>query len=269
MRKTALIAALCGLAACATGLDHQTAPVPPGADGSPRPDTPLGHDLIHARLDSAAAWLDTTAGKLDATYSDGDATRTPVEYTIGPERTHYVDGNLDGVFEKEVCVGLKYDWEDDTHLKIRARSFGLTYAEGETPCEDIQPHERWMSRFKGFLRVSTADGQNPSKPIDFAADVNDGVRLVIWNQTRGAEICRIQLWKDVPQYDDYHSTSSYNIDRGCKTALVAGAYYPMRLDVYHQSDGKSPNVRFNRAFLQLFYNNLPVGADVKFFRRSK
>ena len=184
----------------------------------------------------------------------------------GLERVHRIDNNKDGVFETEVCEELKYAWFDDEFLTIAGLAFGFRYQHGDTPCTDIDIHDRWTSIFEGFLYLTTADGSRSSHEVGFVADVNDGVRLAVMNPEGTAEICRMELWQDVPEYNSYHSTDGYPVDYCCKTTLTAGVFYPMKLEVYHESAPYSSNPLFNRAYLDMFYNGVPTGGSIEFYR---
>jgi len=79
------------------------------------------------------------------------------------------------------------------------------------------------------------------------------------------EICRMELWQDVPEYNNYHSTDGYATYYGCEATLAAGVYYPMKLEVYHESDPATSNSLFNRAYLSMFYWGVPTGGNIKFY----
>ena len=102
--------------------------------------------------------------------------------------------------------------------------------------------------------------------VEFNADANDGVRLLVKDEPNQSAICQMEMWSDVPKYDNYHSTDAYDPEHGCTAALTPGVYYPMKLEVYHQSDAKSRNRTFNRAYLDMFYWGVPRGARIEFFR---
>lgn len=185
------------------------------------------------------------------------AEETPeeVEYVDGLERTHAVGGN-------SVCPELSSAWHEDPNLRIRERSFGFAYPQGTTPCADIEPGERWESSFEGFLRMDAADVRD----VGFVADVNDGVRMTLMDPTGSSEICRMELWSDVPIAWNYHSTDAFDPDRGCQARLEPGVYYPIRIEHYHQSEPEARNATHNRAYLDMFYRGLMQGESVRFFR---
>lgn len=198
---------------------------------------------------------------------DGDGHPDCNEYVEGLKRTHRLDSDKDGVFETEVCQELADLWSEDSHLSIATRGFGFSYKEGITPCKEIGPFDKWISVFEGFLYLSTSDGAVHN--VGFNADVNDGVRFILMDSWGRVEICKMELWRDVPEYSNYHSTDEYAADYGCETDLTPGVYYPMKLEVYHESDPDSSNDIFNRAYLSMFYRGVPTGGSIEFYRAAK
>lgn len=279
----------CGCGTSDTDLDKDGTPdcidscridpnkIAPGQCGCGTPDTDADGDTVADCYDECpsdpnkSVPLKCGCGHAE-TDSDNDGTPDclePLTLVDGLERTHRLDVNRDGIFETEVCEELAHVWTQDDNLKIASRSFGFAYAHGDTPCKEIDVYDRWSSSFEGFLTLVTADGTPSSHTVEFAADVNDGVRMVLKDAENQAEICKMALWFDVPKYDNYHSTDGYAIDYGCKTTLTAGVYYPVKIEVYHESDPNSMNSIFNRAYLDMFYWGVPTGGSIKFYRADK
>ena len=156
----------------------------------------------------------------------------------------FVDRNQDGAFEatERVCDDLT---SDDVFAQTDG-TLALYYLENELPCSDIAPYERWGVEATGYLSLSALDPAVPAPPqvtLKVRAIVNDGARVEVLHPASRDPICLLELWSDVPQYVDNHSTMD------CEATFDTEVAYPMRLSFYHQGDPDSPNDAFNRANL--------------------
>jgi hypothetical protein len=188
------------------------------------------------------------------------------EYEEGLTRSYYVD-------ESEVCADLAEVWHGDPRLRIRDRSFGFFYPAGTTPCAEIEYGDRWYGAFEGFLVVSATNGEDRTFDVSFTADVNDGVSMVIMepDSPDSAALCHLALWRDVPEFHNYHSTDAFDVDYGCEATLETGVYYPFRLDFFHEPDIHRGHWLFNRAYLDMFTRGLIEGGQpagqLRFYRK--
>lgn len=167
----------------------------------------------------------------------------------------FVDRDESQTFEDSERVCETLTWDD--LFTLPDRTLTLRYGPTETPCPDISLYERWGVRATGYFALSVVDplaGGPPAVTMELTADINDGASVVISDPVSGAETCRLELWSDVPEYDNYHSTDALDLDHGCRADITAEVPYPVVLEFYHQGDPASPNSLFNRANLSVYHS---------------
>lgn len=177
--------------------------------------------------------------------------------------TYHVDRDGDGLEETAVC-GDPAPWED---VAVRESSISMRYNHPSTPCAEIDMYERWRVDYSGLFRIVTEGSFEV--PLDFTADVNDGLRLLVRDRS-GTDVCAIDFWRDVPRRWNYQSTDATDVDMEdlCDVPLRSNELYQIDISVYHQSETRARSLH-NRAYLALYFDNVrQTNGHIEFFHSS-
>lgn len=161
---------------------------------------------------------------------------------LGLEGSLSVEGN-------SVC---SYELAQEV-LSTENNNLRITFEQGISPCADIAFGDRWEFEASGFMYVS---GLRDTISIRMVSDVNDGIDITITHPDTNEAICEMYLWKDVPKYNNYHSTDAQVPDASCDFDVDGNTLYPFKLRFYHQSDTDVNKPIYNRAYLDTFFYGL-------------
>lgn len=113
----------------------------------------------------------------------------------------------------------------------------------------------WAGQFFGYMRIEKTD---PSAPDTFKGridgDINDGIRLDLYNPDGGHFCTLANMWREVYRFYNYQSITAREWvlvppnDCERERTYEVGKYYPMKMDFYHHET----DTRNDKAYIEFW-----------------